>query len=256
MAQPVRNRTRDNPEVRREQILEESISILGRLGYHGFTVQELAERCGLSNAGLLYHFPSKNQLFVAVVEELERREIRALAPLITAVERNETSGVPLTAIIDLLHAMVSRGGTRPELVRFYAVLQSESLDEGHPAHDSFRERERAVLELFTRLVTPYVAEPRSTARQLLALMDGLRLQWLRADESFDVVTEWVRAVALLVPALAPLAEMHGLGSAVKAKRKTTPARQMRKPIQKSRRQRSHRETSVNHDLGNRPCRAI
>jgi len=52
-----------NPEVRREQILEEAISILGRLGYHGFTIHELAERCGLSNAGLLYHFPSKDQLF-------------------------------------------------------------------------------------------------------------------------------------------------------------------------------------------------
>ena len=107
MARQARNLTRDNPEVRREQILEEAISILGRLGYHGFTIHELAERCGLSNAGLLYHFPSKNQLFVAVVQELEQREIRALALLIAEVERDERMGVPLTAIIDLLHAIVA-----------------------------------------------------------------------------------------------------------------------------------------------------
>jgi AcrR family transcriptional regulator len=228
MARPACNPNRDIPEVRREQILEEAIRILGRLGYHGFTIHELAERCGLSNAGLLYHFPSKSQLFVAVVQELEQREIQALAPLIAALERDERRGVPLTAIVDLLHAMVSRGGTRPELVRFYAVLQSESLDQGHPAHDSFRTRESAVLELFTRLVLPYVAEPRSTARQLLALLDGLRLQWLRAHQNFDVVTEWVHAVVLLVPALAPLAEKHGLASGVKAKRKALPAQQVRK----------------------------
>ena len=122
---------------------------------------------------------------------MEQREIRALAPLIAALERDERTGVPLTATIDLFHAMVCRSCIQPELARLYVFLQSESLDNGHPAHDSFRARESAVLELFTRLVAPYVAEPGSTARYLLALADGLRLQWLRADQSFDVVAEWV-----------------------------------------------------------------
>jgi AcrR family transcriptional regulator len=176
MARQVRKRTRDHPKVRREQIIDEAIRILGQRGYHGFTVQDLAERCGLSNAGLLYHFPSKEQLFVAVVQELEQRQIKALAPLIAVIQRDECTGVPLTAVIDLLDTMVSGGGTEPELARLYAVLQSESLDEEHLAHESFRTRESAVLDLFSKLVAPYVAEPHSTARQLLALSDGLRLQ--------------------------------------------------------------------------------
>jgi len=89
VSQQLRKRKRDDSKARREQIIDEAIRILGQLGYHGFTVQDLAKRCDLSNAGLLYYFPSKEQLFDVVVMELEQREIHALAPFIEAVERSE-----------------------------------------------------------------------------------------------------------------------------------------------------------------------
>jgi AcrR family transcriptional regulator len=216
-------RTREAPEVRQARILKEAIRILGQRGYHGFTVQELAERCGLSNAGLLYHFPSKEQLFVAVVQELEQREIQVLAPLVAVVER---TGAPLTAVIDLLHTMVARG-SEPELVRLYAVLQSESLDKAHPAHDSFRRREEQTLSLFAKLVAPHVSRPVSTARQMLALVDGLRLQWLRADQGFDPAAEWVSAVTALVPALAPLRQKYRVGARASAAPKSKARRAAR-----------------------------
>jgi AcrR family transcriptional regulator len=216
-------RTREAPEVRQARILKEAIRILGQRGYHGFTVQELAERCGLSNAGLLYHFPSKEQLFVAVVQELEQREIQVLAPLVAVVER---TGAPLTAVIDLLHTMVARG-SEPELVRLYAVLQSESLDKAHPAHDSFRRREEQTLALFAKLVAPHVPRPLSTARQMLALVDGLRLQWLRADQGFDPAAEWVMAVTALVPALAPLRQKYRVGARASAAPKSKARRAAR-----------------------------
>jgi AcrR family transcriptional regulator len=205
-----RSHTRDDPEVRREQIIDHAIRIIGERGYYGFTIQELAQRCKLSNAGLLYHFASKDQLFIAVVQELERREIQVIAPLAAAVERHALSDTSAAAAsLDLLRTMLARGVTRPELGRFYAVLQSESLDKSHPAHESFRLRESKVLELFAKLVAPYVAEPDSTARQLLALMQGLALQWLREDQAFDVVAEWVSAMTAVVPGLLPVRAKHG-----------------------------------------------
>ena len=240
MVREARIRTRDNPEIRREKIIDEAIRIIGQRGYHGFKIQELAERCGLSNAGLLYHFPSKDQLFVAVVQQMEQREIAVVAPFVARIEQEGRSGARLTAIIDFLHALVSRGSTQPELAQLYAVLQSESLDKEHPAHDSFRVREAAVLDLYTKLVTPYVAEPRSTARQLLALLDGLRLQWLREDQSFDAVAEWVRGITILVPKFAPLLEKLGVEPRVKAKTKATPSRPAGKSPQK-RRSQKHRQ---------------
>ena len=204
-----RIRARDDGPVRREKIINEALSLIGQHGYHGFTVQKLAQRCGLSNAGLLYHFPSKDQLFVAVVQELEQRQIHALAPLAELLEQYGNNDVPLTAAIDLLHAMFARANEQPELMQLYAVLQAESLDAAHPAHASFRARELAVLDLFARLIASHVTNPRSTARQMLALLEGLRLQWLRAGQSFDPLAEWIDAVCVLVPKLAPLREKHG-----------------------------------------------
>jgi AcrR family transcriptional regulator len=204
-------RDRRDSAVRRARIIDEAIGIIGQRGYHGFTVHGLAARCDLSNAGLLYYFPSKEQLFDAVLKELEHRKNQALAALIAAVARKEGDLSSLTAYIDLLRAMAIRGSGNPELVRFYAVLQIESLDETHPAHRSFQKRELAALDLFTRLLAPHVKEPRSAARQLLALMDGLRLQWLRSGQSFDAVSEWIRAVAALVPAVTRLREEQTFG---------------------------------------------
>jgi AcrR family transcriptional regulator len=197
-----RRRTRDDPEVRRAHIIEQAIRIMGERGYYGFTIQGLAQRCRLSNAGLLYYFPSKDQLFIAVVQELERRETRILEPLVAAAEQQHARvSASAAAFMDVLRTMLARGTTQPELGRFFAVLQSESLDKIQPAHQSYRLRESRVLELFAKLVAPYVEKPHSTARQLLALMQGLALQWLREDQTFDMLAEWVGAIRTVVPGL-------------------------------------------------------
>ena len=192
---------RDDAEVRRAQIVDEAIRVIGQRGYHGFTVQELAQRCALTNGGVLYHFGSKEKLLVAVLEERDRRIAETITPA-SAGFPSQKSGrreIPLTAALQVLRLIIARCVTQPELVRLYAVLQSESLDHTHPAHDYFLRREAMVLTEFTQIVAPHVAEPRSTARQIHALMDGLSLQWLREKQAFDLVAEWDRAIAMLLP---------------------------------------------------------
>lgn len=194
-----RSELRENPNLRRGRILEEFIQILGQRGSNGFRVQELAQRCGLSNAGLLYHFGSKEQLLLAMLDELERREAKIMEPLARAAEREVEQGQPSKrALADLLHTMVARASSNSALGLAFLVLQAEALEESHPAHGSFRDREAAVLDLFARLAAPHVAHPTSAARQLLALMDGLCLQWIRANRGFDIVAEWDRAVGIVL----------------------------------------------------------
>ena len=64
-----RKRVREDPKVRRSQIVDEAIRIIGEYGYYGFTVQALAERCQLSNAGLLHYFGNKDDLLLALLDE-------------------------------------------------------------------------------------------------------------------------------------------------------------------------------------------
>jgi AcrR family transcriptional regulator len=203
-------RRREDPAIRRAQIVDEAVRIIGERGYNGFTVQALAERCGLSNAGLLYYFGSKDQLLISLLEEVERRETGNVAPLADAA-LNESMTVEERSAwaFQILRTIVQGVVDRPEIGRFALVLQSEALDRAHPAHEWFAIRERAVLKLFTQLAAPLVEDPESRARQLVALMFGLEQQWIRADQDFDLLAEWEKAIAVILPSIVSVRDEVG-----------------------------------------------
>src|ERR1700741_5612700 len=79
MVSQARKRVRAKPENRRAQILDEAIRLIGERGYNRFTIQELAQRCQLSNPGLLHYFGSKEDLLVALLEDRDRRAAEVVA---------------------------------------------------------------------------------------------------------------------------------------------------------------------------------
>jgi AcrR family transcriptional regulator len=182
-----------NAEMRRAQILSEATELIGRRGYHAFVLQDLAKRCGLTNGGLLYHFPSKERLLLAVLEERDRQIAHELIATFGSRMRTET----ISVVLGVLHDIVKAVAAQPALTRLYVVLQAEALDPAHPAHDHFAAREKAALEGFAALVAAHVADPSAAARQIHALIDGLSLQWLREKQGFDLVASWDQAVARL-----------------------------------------------------------
>lgn len=60
-----------NPAERgtRERILEVAEASLGECGYHGTRLHEIARRVGIQKASLFHYFPSKEQLYGAVIDE-------------------------------------------------------------------------------------------------------------------------------------------------------------------------------------------
>jgi hypothetical protein len=94
-------------------------------------------------------------------------------------------------------ALVRRNATQPEIVRLFAVLEAESLAPGHPAHDHFATRQARTLDVFTELARPLTDDPRTLARQVVAMMDGLQIQWLRSPAETDLVKAWDAAATTL-----------------------------------------------------------
>lgn len=198
---PPARRTREAPGVRRARILDAAISLIGERGYYGFTIQELGKRCGLSNPGLLHYFPSKQDVLIQVLKELEARESEFMSPLVQLAMQELEGNGGQEAVLNVLRAIVVRGTARPEMIRLMVELQAESLDPSHPAHSWWAEREDNLLKLFAGLLQPYLEHPESVARQVLGLLDGLCAQWLRAYPALDVATEWDHAMARLLPEL-------------------------------------------------------
>ncbi|XVU21104.1 TetR/AcrR family transcriptional regulator [Actinoplanes sp. CA-054009] len=175
MSQPFRrDRARLPAAERRKQIVEVTSRLIGEYGFWGLSMQDVADGCGLTVPGLLHHVGSKEGLLIAVLEERDKSDM------------SELEGATLR---DLCAALVRRNARQPEIVRLFAVLDAESLAPDHPAHDYFRTRERRAVESFTELA----GGDETLARQVVAMMDGLQIQWLRWPDQVDLVRAWDEA---------------------------------------------------------------
>ncbi|HEY0187772.1 MAG TPA: helix-turn-helix domain-containing protein [Cellulomonas sp.] len=193
----IRRRVRLPAEQRRQQIIDAAAAIIAERGYWGLSVQDVADSCALTVNGVLHHVGSKDGLLVAVLDQRDHQGLLTLAaglgielpvegatPQDLSVRARER-GIGLRA---MCATIVAQNVTQPEIVRLYSVLEAESLSPDHPAHDYFTDRQRVALDGFERLA-PDGVDGRVLAQHLLAVMDGLQLQWLR-DPQRDLVAEW------------------------------------------------------------------
>jgi AcrR family transcriptional regulator len=59
----------DNQATGRRCILDQAQQRFFAHGYHGVSIRDIVQACGLSNAALYYHFGNKQNLFVEVIRE-------------------------------------------------------------------------------------------------------------------------------------------------------------------------------------------
>ena len=58
-----------DPESRRRQLLRASARLFREKGYDGTSVRDIAQATGLQSGSWVYHFPTKHDMLVAVMEE-------------------------------------------------------------------------------------------------------------------------------------------------------------------------------------------
>ena len=68
-------------EARRRALLDAVIDDAGRNGIGGRSLRDLAAAAGTSHRMLIHHFGSRDELLLAVVEEVERRQVSTLDEL-------------------------------------------------------------------------------------------------------------------------------------------------------------------------------
>ncbi|GAB3893816.1 TetR/AcrR family transcriptional regulator [Microbispora bryophytorum] len=177
---PVRRRL--PPAERREEILKAATELIAASGFKGVTLEAFAAACGMTKAGLLHHFRSREDLLIAV---LERRDTLDLASVADTLEPAPDAAVARA----VMSGFVRRNLAQRSLVQLYTVLSAEALDPAHPAHAYFRTRlseGRAMLESYLLAWHP---RPGQAAVDLLAFLDGLQLNWLR-DAGIDFLAQW------------------------------------------------------------------
>jgi AcrR family transcriptional regulator len=103
---------RISAEERRELVIEVAIDEFARRGFHGTPTQDIAERAGISHAYLFRLFPTKTDLFIAVVDRCFERVIEAFRDAAAGADPGE----------ETLHAM---GSTYKDMLADRAKLLSQ-----------------------------------------------------------------------------------------------------------------------------------
>ncbi|MGA5505684.1 TetR/AcrR family transcriptional regulator [Streptomyces umbrinus] len=188
---------------RRAEILRATLEVIAERGYRGASLAAVAERVGLTQQGLLHHFPTKEALLVAVM-----------------AERDQWDAVPGTRLrLDLLGQLVEYNAMRPAIVQTFSALLGESVTEGHPAREFFTERYEAVRANMAQVLRAEYGErlpsgltPERAAPLLVAVMDGLQYQWLLAPESVDMPAAFRDFLTLLGEGPGPGSSSSGPGA--------------------------------------------
>jgi AcrR family transcriptional regulator len=169
--------------AKREEILDVALELFTKKGYDRTSVREIARLAGLSQAGLLHHFSTKEELFTEV---LRRRDVRNREAFRSSQDDPNS--------ISRLVSVVRQNMTQPGMVRLYVTMSAESTDVGSPARSYFEERYRSLRsevaddvrtkqdrgELSAEL------HPDAVASLLIAAADGLQLQWLLEEDGPDM----------------------------------------------------------------------
>ena len=199
-------RPRAGSEDKRARILNEAVVLFGEHGYAGTSLADIANAADISKAGLLHHFSSKDELFCKVLERRDREDALSILVESPAVEDDATEAPVDTvgnldtldvagasdldgnpwALLERYIELLERNVAHRDLTAIYTATAVSVLDAEHPAHRWMANHLNSAVERFESsfeagktagLVDPKMPS-RLVARSLVALIDGLQLQWL------------------------------------------------------------------------------
>ncbi len=194
MSFPPKYRARSRVDISGEQSRAKAVAVATELfatsGFRGTSVATVAARTGLSQSGLLHHFPSKAALLAAVLAERDREDGDFLSG---------DSGPPLGwAAFDALTALVGRNSTRPQLIGLFVRLAAEATEPSHPAHTWIRDHYEGIRSWLTEAVhkgqqrgeISENAPVGTIVRTTIAVIDGLQQQWLLDPGEVSMAAEF------------------------------------------------------------------
>lgn len=181
----IRRRNSAKGASRREAILAAAMHRFSREGYQSAAIADVAKDVGLSLPGLLHHFPTKVDLLLAI---LDKRDLESSA----AIDIGQANWRAF--LLGLIQIAKYNTGI-PEVVRAFAILNAESLTQNHPAKAWFGNRAQQLQANIAAKLENGVLRGEvkrdvdcpAIAAEVIAIMDGLQMLWLRDPTSFDMV---------------------------------------------------------------------
>ncbi len=160
----------------RDRILDAALNIFSRKGYHDTRMDEIVEAAASSKGSIYFHFPNKERLFLALVDQfadlLERRVIEAVA--------NEQQGI--ARVRAALQACLDTFGRyrRPAKILLVQAVGLGSV---------FEKKRIAVNDRFAGLIKNYLDEAITVGDIAPVDTEVVSYAWMGAI--YGIVIRWV-----------------------------------------------------------------
>jgi AcrR family transcriptional regulator len=160
-------------EDRRQRILSVAERLLARNGWRNTSLAQIAKEAGVTPAGLLHHFESKEQLLNAVLDARDADD---------ETHADYRSGDLITE----LSRVPERFERAPELIGTFTVLLVENIAPDAPLHDRMHKRYSDAVDIVTEIIKRGQSDgmyrpdfdAASKAVEILAFITGMETLWL------------------------------------------------------------------------------
>jgi len=168
-------------EASRARIMDVAQRLFARRGFEGVSIRDIAQTLGMTTASLYYHFPSKEEIFVAVhgrsLEAVQREVMDAIAGLKDPWDRLEAAAAAHSrnfASSERTGASIAAEYYEGSLAPFRKIMV--------PQRDAY---ERLIAVLVADLQLPASVDPRLFRLQLLGALNWLPV-WYRPGRGLSV----------------------------------------------------------------------
>ena len=195
---------RIDPEARRGLLVDAAVEEVLAHGWSGSSLVRIAERAQMSRAGVLHHFPTKADLLAAVLEVRDDRDVQEAGLDLEWLASDPRAG-SVARLFRGLRTLMWLNAGREETVRLFTLVVGESVAADHANAEWVRARydrlRTGIAAVFSAAIEAEEigtqVEPLRLATRLIALMDGLQLQWLHAPDDLDLVAEFDAALVAI-----------------------------------------------------------
>ncbi len=179
----------------RDRILQAALQVFAEKGYHRAVVDDIVRASQTSKGAVYHHFPNKEALFLALVDEFSARLAEAIA---TAIEGSHGA---LGKVQAALGAGLLTFARHRELARIL-LLESVSLGPAYAAkraevHGRFAALIQAHLDQAVAEGSIPPVDTRVATLAWLGAVNEVVIQWLHSDEP-DLLARAVPALTLML----------------------------------------------------------
>jgi TetR/AcrR family transcriptional regulator, acrAB operon repressor len=183
-------RTKEEAAITRERLMQAGLVVFSRQGFDAATLEDVAREAGVTRGAIYWHFGSKSDLFLALLEKYSTRGSIIL-------QQAASEGGTFNEILERVFIRMLEAVENDQELRL--MMEISLFKTGYAAgiedwRDRQRENNRSLVEGVARMMTRGIEmgelrrdlDPFIAARAFLAFQNGIIYLWLSDPQGFSL----------------------------------------------------------------------